>query len=97
MITFFEIQARVLERHDGVRIRDEVRLATANTLEGAARAAHTFAAVGFTVWIFAVDRSTSRRRSYRLVERLDQRLIQMRLRSYAAAVGYGMPVVEWHR
>ena len=71
MTTQFEVQARIVERRDGVRIRDDVRLATATTLDHAITSARTFAADGYTVWIFSVERSTSRAPLYRLIERVN--------------------------
>ena len=71
MTTQFEIQARIVERRAGVRIRDGVRLAAATILDHAIDAARTFAADGYTVWIFSVERSTGRAPSYRLIERID--------------------------
>jgi len=64
----FEVQARVLQR-DGQRIvRDEVRLATSDSLADVTATAVALVAEGFTTWIFAVHRNDGRTPIYRLID-----------------------------
>lgn len=68
MIAHFEVQARLIEHRDGVRVRDEVRLARADTHDDAMRLAHSLVADGFTVWIYRVQRGSGSRPVYRTVD-----------------------------
>ncbi|MGH3566620.1 MAG: hypothetical protein ACRDRH_11435 [Pseudonocardia sp.] len=70
MSAHFEIQARLLERRDGTYVRDEVRLARANTLDNAVRSARTFTADGFTVWIYRVEPGSGMTPAYHLARTL---------------------------
>ncbi len=63
----FEIQGRLIERRDGVRIRDEVRRASAQSHEEAVRLAIALRADGFTVWIYRVEAGSGSEPVYRSV------------------------------
>jgi hypothetical protein len=67
----YEIQARLLQRRDGLVVRNESRLARADTLAEAIRAAKGWSADGFTVWIYRVDPGDGIRPIYHSVERLE--------------------------
>jgi len=57
----FHIQARLLKRDAHRVVRDEVRLADADSRDEAFRVAHDLVCDGFTVWIWAnVTRSDGR-------------------------------------
>jgi hypothetical protein len=66
-----EIQARLLQRRDGLVVRNESRLARTDTLAEAIRAAKGWSAEGFTVWIYRVDPGDGVRPVYHSVERLE--------------------------
>lgn len=67
----YEIQGRVIERHEGVILRDEARRAGRDSLDAAKEVAATFLADGLVTWIFEVqwepDRTTP---TYMMVDRL---------------------------
>jgi hypothetical protein len=67
----YEIQARLLQRRDGLVVRNESRLARAYTLAEAKRAARDWSADGFTVWIYRVDPGDGVRPNYHSVQRLE--------------------------
>jgi hypothetical protein len=67
----YEIQARLLQRRDGLVVRNESRLARADTLAEAKRAAKGWSADGFTVWIYRVEPGDGVRPVYHSVERLE--------------------------
>lgn len=64
----FEVQARLIERRAGIRVRDEVRLARSDTQDDAVQSAHSLVAEGFTVWIYQVQAGGSMRPVYRTIE-----------------------------
>lgn len=68
MSAYFEVQARLIEHRDGVRVRDEVRLARADTHDDGVRLAHSLVADGFTVWIYRVQRGSGTRPVYRTID-----------------------------
>lgn len=51
----YEIQGRVVERHEGVIVRDEARRAEPDSLEAVNEVATTFLADGLMTWIFEVQ------------------------------------------
>lgn len=51
----FEIQGRRRNRSGGGPVRDESRLARAETLDDALKAANGWADEGFTVWVYRVE------------------------------------------
>lgn len=55
MTPHYSVQARLIERRQGVVVRDETRLDTAAVLEDAVQAGRRRAADGFTVWIYRVE------------------------------------------
>lgn len=50
----YEIQCRVIERHEGVILRDEARRAERDSIDAAKEVAATFLADGLVTWIFEV-------------------------------------------
>lgn len=50
----YEIQARTVERRAGTILRDETRLAVAESAGAALELAREFAAEGFQAWVYAV-------------------------------------------
>lgn len=56
----YEIHGRIIERRSGVILRDETRLASAETLDAAGATARTFADDGMVVWVFEVRWETGR-------------------------------------
>ena len=66
----FAVQARLIERHGDVVVRDEARLDSATALGAALRTARPHAADGFTVWIFEVHRDAGVRPIYVAVDTL---------------------------
>jgi hypothetical protein len=71
MKNHFAIQGRLIERRNGVRVRDDVRLARADTHDDATRVADTFSADGFTVWIYRVEAGSTTQPVYRSVDVLE--------------------------
>ena len=67
----YEIQARLLQRRGGLVVRNESRLARADTLAEATRTAKGWSADGFTVWIYRVDPGDGVRPIYHSVQRLE--------------------------
>jgi hypothetical protein len=66
----FAIQARLIQRHGDVVVRNETRLGSATALSDAVRTARTHAADGFTVWIYEVRRDGGGRPTYVSVDTL---------------------------
>jgi|GEM_PF-3501538 len=54
LIPRYEIQGRMIERAAGKVVRDEVRLASRDSIEAATQEARAFTEAGFTAWIFEV-------------------------------------------
>lgn len=67
----FEIQGRLIEHRDGVRVRDDVRLARADTRDDAVRLADALRADGFTVWVYRVEPGCGTQPVYRTVDVLE--------------------------
>lgn len=70
MNEWYEIQARLLQRRNGLVVRNESRLARARTQDEAMHAATAWVAEGFTVWIFRVEPGDGVRPVYHQVQRL---------------------------
>ncbi len=68
--TTYSVQGGFVERAHGVIVRDDVRHAGATTHDDAMRSARTFAADGFTVWIWAVAPGQGIMPCYRKVDTL---------------------------
>lgn len=68
MTVHFEVQARLIEHRDGVRVRDEVRLTRADTRDDALQRARSLVADGFTVWVYRVQAGSGTRPIYRTVD-----------------------------
>ncbi|MCY7341508.1 MAG: hypothetical protein LH603_06575 [Pseudonocardia sp.] len=66
----YAIQARRIRRRNAAPVRNEVRLARADTLPDARAAAHGFHADGFTVWIYRVQPGERTAPHYQHVETL---------------------------
>ncbi|MDN5747153.1 MAG: hypothetical protein L0H64_01260 [Pseudonocardia sp.] len=67
----YEIQGRVVERHEGVIVRDEARRADRDSLDAAREVAATFLADGLVTWIFEVRWQPGRTTpTYMMVDRL---------------------------
>lgn len=86
----YEIQGRILERAGRKVVRDEVRLAVAETLDDAVRSAQAFVADGFTAWIFAVEPGSQTTPVYRLLDTLRPAPSQPSPRQTAAAFRAGL-------
>lgn len=67
----FHVQGRLVERHGSVVVRDEARRVDAASRDEAFRTAALLRGDGFTVWVWAVDPSTTPA-TWDLVERMEQ-------------------------
>ena len=64
----FAVQGRVVEWRSGRIVRDESRSAETDTHDEALRAAHEMGELGFTVWIFTMQRGTGTSPVFTLVD-----------------------------
>ena len=67
----FHVQGRLIERRGSAVVRDETRHADADSRDEAFRIAAVLHGDGFTVWVWAVDPSTTPA-TWDLVERREQ-------------------------
>jgi hypothetical protein len=71
MSSAFHVQGRLIERRGSAVVRDEARHLDADSRDEAFRIAAVLHGDGFTVWVWAVDPSTTLA-TWELLERMEQ-------------------------